>query len=108
MCHLAEPETVTQILREACRLIGIRELRNPCGWVLKMLQQARQGNWNPPVLPTGPQIASRAAPPTPLAPDPARGAATQQPSTVSRREQVRQLLAQMNARVNQPTNRRLT
>lgn len=101
MCHLAEPGAVTQILQEACRQIGTRQLRNPCGWVLKMLQQVRQGNWNPPAPPASPQPPAHAAPPVPgpvSVPPP--------PVTVSRREQVRQLLAQMNARGTQPADRR--
>ncbi|HCQ8422347.1 TPA: hypothetical protein OME38_004548 [Klebsiella oxytoca] len=107
MCHLAEPGDVTQILREACRQIGSRQLRNPCGWVLKMLQQARQGNWNPPAPQASPQHSARAAPPVPgPLPVQAQDTAPQPPVTVSRREQVRQLLAQMNARGNQPADRR--
>lgn len=109
MCHLAEPGDVTQILREACRQIGARQLRNPCGWVLKMLQQARQGNWNPPAPQAGPQRPSRAAPPAPEAVSvPAQDATSQPPAAVSRCEQVRQFLAQINSRGNQPENRRST
>lgn len=48
MCARTDVLLANQILTEACKKITARQLHNPCGWVLKMLQLARQGNWNPP------------------------------------------------------------
>ena len=102
MSNMAEPETVTQILHEACKQIGARQLRNPCGWVLKMLQQARHGNWHSPHSQQNPPPSASGALQTPV-PGPAPLPDVSSPPSgttgsvsVSRSEQVRLFLAQFS------------